>query len=104
MDTAANRAGNRRRAPLLLADREEAAEVSLKVRLLMDCRTAFAGAPALPSAVLLAPAADEEASCADLSEVEGREDLVEKPAHNAGKADAAILPFLTWSMPSWSHG
>ena len=47
---------------------EEAAEVPLKVRLLMDCRTAFAGAPALPSVALLNRLrADEEAPWADLA-------------------------------------
>jgi hypothetical protein len=52
----------------LLADREEAAEVPLKVRLLMDCRAAFAGAPALPSIALLNRLrADEEAPWADLA-------------------------------------
>ena len=55
-------------ALMLLADREEAAEVPLKVRLLMDCRTAFAGAPALPSVALLNRLrADEEAPWADLA-------------------------------------
>ena len=59
---------SRNAALVLLADREAAAEVTLKVRLLMDCRTAFAGAPALPSVILLARLrADEEAPWADLA-------------------------------------
>jgi hypothetical protein len=59
---------SRSAALVLLADREEAAEVPLKVRLLMDCRIAFAGEPALPSVALLARLrADEEAPWADLA-------------------------------------
>ena len=58
----------RQAALSLLADREESSEVPLKVRLLMDCRTAFGAAQALPSAVLVTRLrADEEAPWADLA-------------------------------------
>jgi hypothetical protein len=51
----------------LTADRESADDVPLKVRLLMDCRTAFAHAPALPTGVLLDRLrADPEAPWIDL--------------------------------------
>jgi hypothetical protein len=51
----------------LTADREDASEVSLKVRLLMDVRDAFRPARALPSSVLLNRLrGDEEAPWIDL--------------------------------------
>jgi hypothetical protein len=58
----------RQAALTLLADREESAEVPLKVRLLMDCRTAFTEAQALPSTAWVGRLrADDEAPWADLA-------------------------------------
>jgi hypothetical protein len=58
----------RNAALALLGDREESTEVTLKIRLLMDCRTAFAQASALPSTALLNRLrADDEAPWSDLA-------------------------------------
>jgi len=58
----------RQAALALLADREDSAEVPIKVRLLMDCRTAFGDAHALPSAVMVDRLrANDEAPWADLA-------------------------------------
>lgn len=59
---------SRQAALMLLADREESSEVPLKVRLLIDCRTAFGQAEALPSAVLVERLrTDDEAPWGDLA-------------------------------------
>ncbi len=62
----------RQAALTLLADCEDSTEVPLKVRLLMDCRTAFGEAAALPSAVLVHRLrAVDEAPWADLPNTGG---------------------------------